>query len=225
MAFYAFARRADDVADHPTASAAEKLARLEAMRATICGQSDVEPAARHLRETMDAHRLDPIHALDLLEAFTRDVTVNRYESWDALMDYCRWSAMPVGRFVLDVHGEDRALWPASDALCAALQVINHLQDCGKDYRALDRIYLPADLRARHGASAADLGRHRAAHAVVAVHPAVGVRGERVTAVGGGAQRQSCDRLLRGEAGVRRSRRGCRWKRGTAYRSQDRSRAT
>jgi len=60
------------------------------------------------------------------------------------MDYCRYSAMPVGRFVLDVHGEDRETWPCSDALCAALQVINHVQDCGKDYRALDRIYLPQD---------------------------------------------------------------------------------
>jgi phytoene/squalene synthetase len=56
--------------------------------------------------------------------------------------------MPVGRFVLDVHGESRELWPANDALCAALQVINHLQDCAKDYRGLNRVYLPAqDLEA------------------------------------------------------------------------------
>ena len=61
------------------------------------------------------------------------------------MDYCRYSAMPVGRFVLDVHGESRDLWPANDALCAALQVINHLQDCAKDYRELDRVYLPLDV--------------------------------------------------------------------------------
>jgi phytoene/squalene synthetase len=77
-----------------------------------------------------------------LEAFRRDVTKLRYRDWDDLMDYCRVSAMPVGRFVLDVHGEARTTWPASDALCAALQVINHLQDCAKDYRALDRVYIP-----------------------------------------------------------------------------------
>src|SRR6185369_16818484 len=78
-----------------------------------------------------------------LEAFRRDVTKLRYRDWDDLIDYCRYSAMPVGRFVLDVHGESRGTWPANDALCAALQIINHLQDCGKDYRELDRVYIPA----------------------------------------------------------------------------------
>ena len=82
------------------------------------------------------------HALDLLEAFRRDVTKLRYRDWDDLMDYCRYSAMPVGRFVLDVHGESPDTWPANDALCAALQIINHLQDCAKDYRDLDRVYIP-----------------------------------------------------------------------------------
>ena len=90
------------------------------------------------------------HALDLLEAFRRDVTKLRYSDWDDLLDYCRYSAMPVGRYVLDVHGESRELWPANDALCAALQVINHLQDCAKDYRDLDRVYIPADAFAAAG---------------------------------------------------------------------------
>ena len=67
------------------------------------------------------------------------------------MDYCRYSASPVGRFVLDLHGESTALWPLNDALCNALQVINHLQDCAKDYRQLDRVYVPLD-----GLSAAGL---------------------------------------------------------------------
>jgi phytoene/squalene synthetase len=68
------------------------------------------------------------------------------------MDYCRYSAAPVGRFVLDVHGEDRACWPANDALCAALQVINHLQDCAKDYHDIDRVYLPRDVLEACGAN-------------------------------------------------------------------------
>ena len=59
-----------------------------------------------------------------------DVTKLRYRDWDDLIGYCTYSAMPVGRFVLDVHGESPATWPAYDALCAALQIINHLQDCG-----------------------------------------------------------------------------------------------
>jgi phytoene/squalene synthetase len=72
------------------------------------------------------------------------------------MTYCSYSAMPVGRFVLDVHGEDRACWPANDALCAALQIINHLQDCKKDYRDLGRVYLPLSELASSGASVKDL---------------------------------------------------------------------
>ena len=65
--------------------------------------------------------------------------------------------MPVGRFVLDVHGESRATWPANDALCAALQINNHLQDCGKDFRDLNRVYIPLDAFAAAGASAEELG--------------------------------------------------------------------
>ena len=82
------------------------------------------------------------------------MTKLRYANWNELLDYCRYSAMPVGRFVLDVHGESRDTWPANDALCAALQIINHLQDCAKDYRQLDRVYLPMDLLERAGAVAA-----------------------------------------------------------------------
>ena len=96
--------------------------------------------------------MSPKHALDLLKAFRLDVHKNRYADWPELMDYCALSAAPVGRFVLDVHGEDRSLWPASDALCSALQVNNHLQDCGKDYKRLNRVYLPLDTLSRHGAS-------------------------------------------------------------------------
>jgi hydroxysqualene synthase len=144
MAFYRFVRFADDIADHPTATPSEKLRLLEEMRATLVGESDASPEGVGLRAILAARDLSPVHALDLLEAFRRDVTKLRYRDWDDLLDYCRYSAMPVGRFVLDVHGESKDSWPANDALCAALQVINHLQDCGKDYRDLDRVYLPAD---------------------------------------------------------------------------------
>ncbi|WP_156679927.1 squalene synthase HpnC [Sphingomonas profundi] len=154
MAFYRFARAADDIADHPTASADDKLRHLAAMRAGLAGSG--EGAAAALARTMAERGLDPAHANDLLDAFERDVTVRRYADWEGLIGYCRLSAMPVGRFVLDVHGEDRRTWPASDALCAALQIVNHLQDCGADYRALDRVYIPADSLAAHGARVEDL---------------------------------------------------------------------
>jgi squalene synthase HpnC len=164
MAFYRFARAADDVADHPTAEAREKLGGLADLRRGLDGDGAAEAIA--LGRVMRARGLDPIHAHELLDAFVQDVTVNRYSDWDMLMDYCRLSAMPVGRFVLDVHSEDRAIWPLSDALCAALQVINHLQDCAKDYRALDRVYLTADALAATGASIADLGGARATPALL-----------------------------------------------------------
>ena len=144
LAFYRFARTADDVSDNPDAAPEEKLAHLEAMRATLAGECDQNPEALALRQVQQVRGLTAQHGLDLLEAFRRDVTKLRYADWAELMDYCRYSAAPVGRFVLDVHGESRATWAANDALCSALQVINHLQDCGKDYRELDRVYLPQD---------------------------------------------------------------------------------
>ncbi|MBV9991658.1 MAG: squalene synthase HpnC [Alphaproteobacteria bacterium] len=145
LAFYRFARAADDVSDHPTAAPDEKLRLLDEMERTLLGELDSAVEARALRNVLKEYGLSEQHAMLLLEAFRRDVVKLRYADWDELMDYCRYSAMPVGRFVLDVHGEDRATWPASDALCAALQVINHLQDCGKDYRALNRVYIPQDV--------------------------------------------------------------------------------
>jgi len=77
------------------------------------------------------------------------------------MAYCQASAAPVGRFLLDLHGESRDLWPGADALCAALQIINHLQDCGTDFCQLDRIYIPQDMLAPARAEPAMLGAPRA----------------------------------------------------------------
>lgn len=159
LTFYRFARAADDIADHASANEAEKLRLLGEMRAGLEGSG--APEAMAVAEVARAKGLDLVHARELLDAFTQDVTVRRYPDWDALMGYCRLSAMPVGRFVLDVHGEDRAIWPLSDALCAALQVINHLQDCAKDFRQLDRVYLPLDALAGEGTGIEALAAPRA----------------------------------------------------------------
>jgi len=164
MAFYRFARAADDVSDHPTADAHQKLTRLAHLRRGLDGEGAAEAMA--LGKIMRERGLDPVHAHELLDAFVRDVTVNRYADWEALIGYCRLSAMPVGRFVLDVHGEDRAIWPLSDSLCAALQIINHLQDCATDYRELDRVYLTADALAATGANIGDLAAEKASPALL-----------------------------------------------------------
>ncbi len=167
LAFYRFAREADDIADDGTAPPAARLAGLAAMRASLAGGEAVASAAA-LRRVLAERGLDPVHAHDLLDAFAHDVATPRTADWAALIGYCTKSAMPVGRFVLDVHGEDRASWPASDALCAALQVINHLQDCGKDYRAMDRVYIPADMLTAAGLDASALAADRAPPALLGV---------------------------------------------------------
>jgi squalene synthase HpnC len=177
MAFYRFARTADDIADHPSLPAAERLAHLETMRATLAGESDEDPSALGLRQAQADHGLDARHGLDLLHAFRQDVTKSRYADWAELIDYCRYSAMPVGRFVLDVHGESQSTWPASDALCAALQVINHLQDCAKDYRELDRVYLSEDAMAAAGTGVEALSKPRSSEALRSVIVAMARRTE------------------------------------------------
>ncbi|MEJ0016334.1 MAG: squalene/phytoene synthase family protein [Acetobacteraceae bacterium] len=142
-AFYTFARNADDIADSAVLAADEKIARLDAMEAVLLGRSDDgSPSALRLRASLAETGVSPVHALDLLVAFRRDATKLRYADWDELYDYCRYSAMPVGRHVLDLHGEDRATYIPSDALCVSLQVLNHMQDCVKDLADLDRCYMP-----------------------------------------------------------------------------------
>jgi hydroxysqualene synthase len=168
LSFYNFVRAADDVADNEAASADEKLSLLEQMRQSLAGQNDIVPEGVALRTILTERGLSSRHALDLLEAFRRDCTKLRYRDWDDLIDYCRYSAMPVGRFVLDVHGEDQSLWPANDALCAALQVINHLQDCAKDYRELNRVYIPEPLLAGAGIGVEALGEDKANPALAEV---------------------------------------------------------
>ena len=145
--FYRFARAIDDVADSPDLSPSEKLARLRAF-GRLVGDSDNDclayAAARAMRESLEETRITPEHCRDLVRAFEQDATKDRYASWEELMEYCMLSAAPVGRYLIDLHGGPHEAYPASDALCNALQVLNHLQDCGQDYCALDRVYLPQD---------------------------------------------------------------------------------
>jgi squalene synthase HpnC len=166
LAFYNFVRTADDIADHATLGGAEKLALLDLLEAELLGRGDSQPEAVNLRRALAERAMPPRHALDVLIAFRMDVTKLRYETWDEVIHYCRYSAMPVGRFMLDVHGENTSTWVASDALCAGLQINNHLQDCGKDYKNLNRVYLPRDVLAAHGASVEQLGQPRAAPALL-----------------------------------------------------------
>ena len=148
-AFYRFARNADDIADNPALSPDDKVRRLDRMAAILDGvdggaPGEASPAASAMRKSLEQTGVTPQHCHDVLRAFRLDATKLRYRDWDDLMEYCRYSASPVGRQLLDLHGENRDTWPPSDALCSALQVLNHLQDCAVDYRALNRVYLPLE---------------------------------------------------------------------------------
>ena len=117
--FYRFARTADDIADNPDLSKDEKLKILAEME-------DKAPDR---------------HAVELLKAFRMDAEGYDYNTWQDLMDYCRYSAVPVGEFMLDIHNEPFMLYHPSRAMCVILQVLNHLQDRQKDFNLLHRVYI------------------------------------------------------------------------------------
>ncbi|HUC52308.1 MAG TPA: squalene synthase HpnC [Xanthobacteraceae bacterium] len=166
LAFYNFVRTADDIADHAVLQPKEKLALLDRLEGGLLGDNADDLIAVRLRDALNERNLPPKHAQDLVAAFRLDVTKLRYRDWDDLIGYCSLSAMPVGRFVCDVHGESRSVWPANDALCAALQIINHIQDCKEDYQNLDRVYIPQDALNTGGTNVEALGAERASPALL-----------------------------------------------------------
>jgi hydroxysqualene synthase len=201
LAFYYFVRGADDIADSPVLSPNEKLEGLGRFEAALLGKEDGIAVARPLRAALAERRLSPRHALDLLHAFRMDATKKRYANFDELMHYCAYSAAPVGRFVLDVHGESDATWPANDVLCSGLQIVNHLQDCGTDYRNLDRVYVPLDAMAKEGTDPTALAAPRASPAMLACLHAVAARTELLIRQGSELPRQVRDLHLSLETAV------------------------
>ncbi len=157
--YYAFARAIDDIADNPALTPEDKIARLSAFEAALtdpaADRPGLEKAAR-LRGSLAATGVPAARGTDLIAAFKQDAVKRRYADWGELLAYCRLSANPVGRYLLDLHGEDPAGYGASDALCTVLQILNHLQDCQDDYHSLDRVYIPADWLAAEGLDVAVL---------------------------------------------------------------------
>lgn len=166
--FYAYARAIDDIADDPDLEPQKKISRLDRFASAVAGRDTSDPALRKahdirrsLKETGVTHR----HCVDLTRAFKQDATQLRYDDWDDLMGYCNFSAAPVGRYLVDLHGQPASTYPASDALCNALQVLNHLQDCADDYRALNRVYLPQRWMNEAGSPVEDLAGSRSTPAL------------------------------------------------------------
>ena len=163
-AIYAFARRADDFADEPGYSDAERLSLIgnwgrrlhDCLAAVPPADSPDDLVFIALADAIRGHNLPVSLFDDLLSAFRQDVTVKRYRTWADVLDYCSRSANPVGRLVLRVAGhDDAALDRASDAVCTALQLTNFWQDFARDW-ADGRLYVPLEDRDRAGAREADL---------------------------------------------------------------------
>ena len=201
-AYYAFARNADDIGDSPILPADEKIARLDHMEAVLLGQREGgSPSAAALRLSLAETGVDARHATDLLIAFRQDATKRRYATWEELLDYCRVSAMPVGRYVLDLHRESRDTHTPSDALCAALQVLNHLQDCQKDLHDLDRCYLPLDIMSAAGTDVTALSAKAETPGLRRVFASLLDRCDALNADAATLPRLVRDRRLRIETGV------------------------
>nr|WP_269859672.1 squalene synthase HpnC [Streptomyces sp. RPT161] len=173
MAVYGYARLVDDIGDGdlppgrddalwlglPREAADDRLAMLDAFEADLRRVFDATPGhplLRALQPTVRRRGLAPEPFLGLIEANRQDQRVSRYQSHQDLLAYCELSANPVGRLVLAITGTatpERIR--RSDAVCTALQIIEHLQDVAEDLRR-DRVYLPAQDMARFGVTEADL---------------------------------------------------------------------
>ena len=145
LIFYKFARAADDIADSANLSSNEKIKRLNLFKKAIENNKNNKikiSKVEDLRKICIKNKIKINHALNLLKAFKQDAIKKRYKNWSELIRYCKYSAVPVGRFVIDLHKEKQKAYKYSDPLCIALQILNHLQDCKEDYENLDRVYLP-----------------------------------------------------------------------------------
>jgi squalene synthase HpnC len=172
-AFYAFARAADDIADDPALPSEAKLELLDALDRALSGEAGDHThaslaRAAELRALFLKRGLSLDHPRHLLIAFRADAVNRPCRTWSDLLAYCRYSAEPVGRFLLDLHEEDRSAYPAADALCSALQILNHIQDSKDDYRLLQRVYVPSDWLDENGLTARSLLASRESPALRAI---------------------------------------------------------
>ena len=142
LIFYKFARAADDIADSPNLNSKEKIRRLDLFVKAIQSNDIKIYKVENLKKVCIKNKIKINHALNLLKAFKQDATKKRYKNWSELINYCKYSAVPVGRFVIDLHKEKKISYKYSDPLCIALQILNHIQDCKEDYNKIDRVYLP-----------------------------------------------------------------------------------
>lgn len=161
--YYRFARAADDIADDDKLSAKAKLKQLDELEKVFFGTQKTSKKfafAVKLREEFLKENLSPSLASDLLKAFRQDAEGLEYKTWAQLTDYCKYSAAPVGRFMLAIHDENPSTYLPANSLCAALQIVNHLQDIKYDAKLLKRVYIPIDLQKEFDVSTEDFLKNK-----------------------------------------------------------------
>ena len=158
--FYDFARAADDISDNPKLLSKEKVRRLNFFILSLKNKKkEIVVKAERVKKVCKNNNINLCHCLNLIKAFKQDALKNRYKNWSELMNYCKYSAVPVGRFVLDLHKENKKTYKYSDPLCVALQILNHLQDCKEDYENLDRVYLPMQFLKKYNVKLSQLKKN------------------------------------------------------------------
>ncbi len=158
-AYYRAARLADDVADAKNVSNKIKIQKLSEISKAFINHK--EPSAYNevskLGQIFAKENLDSSLYLDLLEAFKRDVSAKPIRIWEELIDYCRYSAAPVGRFMMAIHNENYSTYIPAQNLCIILQLLDDLGDIKEDLSLLKRCYIPEDMLAKYGVKESDLG--------------------------------------------------------------------
>ena len=160
LIFYKFARAADDIADSPNLNSKEKIRRLDLFVKAIQSNDIKIYKVENLKKVCIKNKIKINHALNLLKAFKQDAVKKRYKNWSELINYCKYSAVPVGRFVIDLHKERKISYKYSDPLCIALQILNHIQDCKEDYNKVNRVYLPLTFLKKHNVKLQQLKKNR-----------------------------------------------------------------
>ncbi|MDR3518204.1 MAG: squalene/phytoene synthase family protein [Azospirillaceae bacterium] len=144
-AFRDFARTGDEIADDPELDLDAKLICLDALDKALTkgetGEAFVRPAL-DLRRSLAATGVGDAQARQMIEGFRRDAQTGNYQTWGDLLTHCRFSAIPVGRHMMALHGESEAPGVAFDALCSALQILTIVQECRNDWVVRGRCYIP-----------------------------------------------------------------------------------
>ena len=162
--FYFFARMADDVADHKTLTKHQKIKILKSFdNAILKNKQSHNKVLQDMILEFKGLPSGKKYSRNLLKAFLMDASNKKYIKWSDLLYYCKYSANPVGRFVIDAVKEKNNLekiYEASDNLCTALQIINHMQDCKKDLEELNRVYIPESLFKKYSINKSILKKSR-----------------------------------------------------------------